>query len=116
MDFPPPRAYLATAQTLDDEMVERIRRHQEERGQAFQTFEEPLALARLSSKKFADNCSILIIDCLTLWVSNLLGHGQEQPADPGQGNSDDFLELLKGYPNPGDSSIGNEVGWGIVPE
>jgi adenosylcobinamide kinase / adenosylcobinamide-phosphate guanylyltransferase len=111
--FPIPRAYIATAPAVDDEMVDRIRRHQEERGDAFQTFEEPLALPSLL-KQISGRFSILIVDCLTLWMSNLLGHGEAEPVDflpQVQG----FLDLLDVYPDPL-LIIGNEVGWGIVPE
>jgi adenosylcobinamide kinase/adenosylcobinamide-phosphate guanylyltransferase len=113
MDYPAPRAYLATAPALDDEMVERIHRHRLERGEAFRTFEEPLALAALL-QKIRGQFSILIIDCLTLWLSNLIGHGPEQPADPAK-EIQPFLELLTGYPAPL-LIVTNEVGWGIVPE
>ncbi len=80
--FPMPRAYIATAQNRDDEMSERIRRHQEERGSAFQTVEEPLALGD-GLQKIMATCSVVIVDCLTLWVSNLLGAMEEE----GSGNS-----------------------------
>jgi adenosylcobinamide kinase/adenosylcobinamide-phosphate guanylyltransferase len=111
--FPPPRAYIATAPAMDEEMAERIHRHQQDRGEAFQTLEEPLALASLL-QKIPGQFSILIIDCLTLWMSNLLGHGEGAAADfTGQVHT--FLQLIKTYPDPL-LLIGNEVGWGIVPE
>jgi adenosylcobinamide kinase / adenosylcobinamide-phosphate guanylyltransferase len=112
LKYPSPRTYIATAQRLDSEMAERIRRHQEERGSAFQTIEEPLNLsARL--EKIKKSCSIVVVDCLTLWVSNLLG------AEDGglgiQNRMDEVLAVLKKTRTPV-ILIGNEVGWGIVPE
>jgi adenosylcobinamide kinase/adenosylcobinamide-phosphate guanylyltransferase len=111
--FPIPRAYIATAQGLDPEMSERIRRHQEERGSSFQTYEEPLALSsRL--EKIEAKFSIVVVDCLTLWINNLLGAvgGNEQGIWK---RLDEFLAVLKRMETPV-IVIGNEVGWGIVPE
>jgi adenosylcobinamide kinase / adenosylcobinamide-phosphate guanylyltransferase len=113
LSFPEPRAYIATAQGLDFEMAERIRRHQEERGSAFQTIEEPLNLtSRL--EKIKETSSIVVVDCLTLWVSNLLGTMEGE----GQGIQEQMealLAVLKNFQTPV-ILIGNEVGWGIVPE
>ncbi|MBI5583279.1 MAG: bifunctional adenosylcobinamide kinase/adenosylcobinamide-phosphate guanylyltransferase [Deltaproteobacteria bacterium] len=111
--FPPPRAYLATAQALDDEMVLRIRRHQEERGGEYETVEEPLelvtALDRLNRR-----CTVVIIDCLTLWLSNLLGRWgdhEDMILEEARG----IIRFLRDFPLP-TLVISNEVGWGIVPE
>jgi adenosylcobinamide kinase / adenosylcobinamide-phosphate guanylyltransferase len=111
--YPPPRVYLATAQNLDDEMDQRIRRHQAERGEAFDTLEEPLNLGpALTALK--DRASIVVVDCLTLWASNLLGaFGEEEPAI--RERIDALLSAL-GAMNQPVILIGNEVGWGIVPE
>jgi adenosylcobinamide kinase/adenosylcobinamide-phosphate guanylyltransferase len=111
--FPRPRAYIATAQNLDGEMNDRICKHQEERKSNFLTFEEPLALTS-QLEKIKGRFSIVIVDCLTLWLSNLLGGTGED----GQGIgpiTTDFLDLLKKLETPL-ILIGNEVGWGIVPD
>jgi adenosylcobinamide kinase/adenosylcobinamide-phosphate guanylyltransferase len=64
------RAFVATAKPLDDEMRERIDRHRRDRQDAFDTFEEPLALAdRLSRLRDYD---VVVVDCVTLWLSNQL--------------------------------------------
>ncbi len=64
------RAFIATARPSDDEMKARIARHQEDRRGAFTTLEEPLALAEtLASLHDHD---VVVVDCLTLWLSNLL--------------------------------------------
>jgi adenosylcobinamide kinase/adenosylcobinamide-phosphate guanylyltransferase len=111
--FPITRAYIATAQNRDAEMAERIRHHQEERGAAFQTYEEPLALGSLL-RKIQGSSSIIIVDCLTLWISNLLGEWGEKTQGIRQ-PLDDLLAVLKSLETPV-ILIGNEVGWGIVPE
>lgn len=111
--LPKPRAYIATAQNRDLEMAERIRRHQEERGAAFQTVEEPLALSSLL-QKITGPPSIIIVDCLTLWISNLLEDAGEE-TQLVQRSLDDLLAVLRVLETPL-ILIGNEVGWGIVPE
>lgn len=111
--FPNPRAYVATAQNRDAEMAERIRRHQEERGAAFQTYEEPLALSPLL-EKINGSSSIIIVDCLTLWISNLLGDWGEKTEGFRQ-MQEALMAVLKSLETPV-ILIGNEVGWGIVPE
>jgi adenosylcobinamide kinase/adenosylcobinamide-phosphate guanylyltransferase len=64
------RAFVATAKPLDDEMRERIDRHRRDRQDAFDTFEEPLALAdQLSRLRDYD---VVVVDCVTLWLSNQL--------------------------------------------
>jgi adenosylcobinamide kinase / adenosylcobinamide-phosphate guanylyltransferase len=113
LTFPDPRIYLATAQRLDDEMDERIRRHREERGAAFQTLEEPIELGP-SLQTLKGNASVIVVDCLTLWVSNLLGaFGEGSQAI--QERIDGLWSVLQGLERPV-ILIGNEVGWGIVPE
>ncbi len=63
--------YIATAQLLDEEMRERAERHRERRPKSWQLVEEPLALVEVLREKAAtDRC--LLIDCLTLWLSNLI--------------------------------------------
>ncbi|MFH0810817.1 MAG: bifunctional adenosylcobinamide kinase/adenosylcobinamide-phosphate guanylyltransferase [Pseudomonadota bacterium] len=64
------RAFVATAQALDPEMRERIDHHVRERGGDFQTIEEPVHLpARIEELR---NIDVVVVDCLTLWLSNLL--------------------------------------------
>jgi adenosylcobinamide kinase / adenosylcobinamide-phosphate guanylyltransferase len=111
--FPNPRGYIATAQNLDEEMNERICKHQEERKSDFQTLEEPVALTS-QLEKIGKNFSIVIVDCLTLWLSNLLGEAEEEGRSIQQ-TTDDFLALLKKLETPV-ILISNEVGWGIVPD
>jgi adenosylcobinamide kinase/adenosylcobinamide-phosphate guanylyltransferase len=99
--------YLATAQALDEEMAERARLHRADRGSDFTTFEEPLDIARVICEQQAQ-LEVMIVDCLTLWLSNHLLLDREPPAAP----------LLEVAANSSLTCIlvTNEVGCGIVPE
>ena len=66
----PRRVFIATAQAWDDEMRARIQRHQDERSDRFQTIEEPLAVPERLSR--IPECDVVLIDCLTLWLTNIL--------------------------------------------
>lgn len=67
----PRQGFIATAQAFDDEMRERIARHQEERGPCITTWEEPFAVAdRIAAED--GRYDAIVVDCLTLWVSNLM--------------------------------------------
>ncbi|HTM48610.1 MAG TPA: bifunctional adenosylcobinamide kinase/adenosylcobinamide-phosphate guanylyltransferase [Bryobacteraceae bacterium] len=103
----PRRGFLATAQAMDDEMKQRIARHRQERGPDFTTIEEPLDPARviLAQQGALD---VLVIDCLTLWLSNLLLSGLEP-------SFEEFIETAAESPMQC-ILVTNEVGCGIVPE
>jgi adenosylcobinamide kinase/adenosylcobinamide-phosphate guanylyltransferase len=105
------RVFLATGEALDDEMSARIRRHRAERGGAFLTVEEPRdlpgALARL------EDADVVVVDCLTLWLSNLLVAGTA--ADEVRARIDDLAEVLARR-RFNALLVTNEVGMGIVPE
>lgn len=103
--------YLATGQSFDDEMDQRIKRHQNERDECFQTIEEPIDI--IEPIKNLKNSDVLLWDCLTLWLSNLLC------ADWQEDRCLEQLSLILNTLNeaPFDSIIvSNEVGMGIVPE
>jgi adenosylcobinamide kinase/adenosylcobinamide-phosphate guanylyltransferase len=70
----PRRIFVATARPSDDEMDARIERHRRDRGGAFDTVEAPLALPEALAS-LAD-CDVVVVDCLTLWLSNLLLRGE----------------------------------------
>ncbi len=102
--------YLTTAEAGDAEMAARINRHRAERPATWGLVEEPLALANALRRHAAADCCLLV-DCLTLWLSNLL-----------LAAGDDRLEaevraLLLTLPTlPGDLVlVSNEMGMGIVP-
>lgn len=102
--------YIATARPGDDEMAARIAHHRARRPAAWACVEEPLALAQaLRRAARADRC--VLVDCLTLWLSNLL-----HEADP-HGFERERTELLQTLPQlPGEILlVSNEVGLGVVP-
>ena len=101
--------YLATAQAGDTEMTERIARHRAARPGDWDLVEEPLALAAALRAHAAPN-RCLLVDCLTLWLSNLLAAGDDALAAETQA-------LLTVMPTlPGHLLlVSNEVGQGIVP-
>ncbi len=113
LSYPEPRGYLATAQALDEEMALRIRRHQEEREGNFDTIEEPLRLTQTLTS-LERPYSIVVIDCLTLWLSNLMAQWGEDESSLRQA-AFQAVEFFKTYSVP-TVIISNEVGWGIVPE
>ena len=95
--------YIATAEALDDEMSERIAQHRAERGRDFETIEEPLELARVIHLA---QCDVMVVDCLTLWLSNLMMAKAE---------GDGVIEAARAQ--SGDVIfVTNEVGCGIVPD
>jgi adenosylcobinamide kinase/adenosylcobinamide-phosphate guanylyltransferase len=105
------RVYLATAQPSDEEMRLRIARHVKERSEDFVTLEEPLALPeRIASVQGAD---VVVVDCLTLWLSNLLlrGDGEEQALAA----VDALVAAMDAAPFA-TVVVSNEVGMGLVPE
>lgn len=105
------RAFVATAEPRDGEMRERIARHREERGTEFATVEESLELARaVAALRGVD---VAVIDCLTLWLSNLLLRGD--PAAAVAARVEELLGTLAAAPFRA-VVVTNEVGMGVVPE
>ncbi|HTU03652.1 MAG TPA: bifunctional adenosylcobinamide kinase/adenosylcobinamide-phosphate guanylyltransferase [Candidatus Sulfotelmatobacter sp.] len=112
------RLFLATCQVSDGEMAARVRRHQEaRRAGTWDSCEEPLDLeGALRAHGAHDVC---LVDCLTLWVSNLLLHGEAQGRDV---TEEDVVARCSGILEACASRPGvvyfvtNEVGMGIVPE
>ncbi len=101
--------YLATAEAKDAEMAARIRRHRARRGPRWETLEEPLDLAAVLNRAARPDGAVLV-DCLTLWLSNLLGAERDVMAETGG-----LVEALPGLAGPV-VFVSNEVGLGIVPE
>lgn len=103
-----PRLYIATAQAFDDEMRERISRHRLDRGPDWTTIEAPTDIAAALAS--CDPSGAVLLDCATLWLSNMLLAGHDLDA---AGLS--LLETLSTSAAP-IVIVSNEVGWGIVPE
>ena len=75
--LPGPRAYVATCPIIDAETAERVKRHQEARGAAaWETIEEPIDLAGAIGRAVAYR--VLLVDCLTLWINNLLYDAEQR--------------------------------------
>jgi len=107
------RVFLATAQAGDGEMRERIRRHQAERGPQWSTLEEPLDLA--GALKGADAAGVvMVVDCLTLWLSNLMTVAQLADQEI-EDKCRELAQLLPGL-QAQVILVANEVGLGIVPD
>ena len=102
--------YIATAQARDAEMAERIAHHRNRRPAHWQSVEEPLALANaLRAYARADRC--VLVDCLTLWLSNLLGDADDKRFAR---ECEALLDVLPAL--PGELLfVSNEVGLGVVP-
>jgi adenosylcobinamide kinase / adenosylcobinamide-phosphate guanylyltransferase len=86
------RAFVATATAFDDEMKARIDRHRLERDGEFTTVEEPVELAA-ALDALTDDCEVAVVDCLTLWLSNLLLH--QEPVDHILARVDDVVRVLE---------------------
>ncbi len=101
--------YCATAEARDAEMVERIAVHRARRGPFWRTIEEPLALAAVIG---AEACGEqpLLIDCLTLWLSNVMFAGRSPEEECAA------LVAALGTAQGPVVAVANEVGMGLVPE
>ena len=110
--FGAPLGYLATGQAGDPEMSARIARHQARRGADWQTMEEPLQVLPVL-QGHDGYFSAILMDCLTLWLSNLLLHHNE-PA-PALAAIRELIAALPGLKTPL-IIVSNEIGMGIVPD
>jgi adenosylcobinamide kinase/adenosylcobinamide-phosphate guanylyltransferase len=116
--IPGPRVFVATCPVVDEETAQRIRRHQQERSPfLWDTVEEPLELERAIGDSGKYN--VILVDCLTLWINNLLFHAGQM----GQTVSEGAMTSRAGRVLSACSAVSgtmifvtNEVGWGIVPE
>jgi adenosylcobinamide kinase/adenosylcobinamide-phosphate guanylyltransferase len=105
------RFFVATAEALDDEMRARIDRHRADRGVGFDTIEEPLEVSR-AIEKLAGRANAVVVDCVTLWISNLMGRGDGDA--PILAAAEEFAAVAA-RSNFNLVVVTDEVGWGIVP-
>lgn len=107
--------YVATAQALDDEMRTRINRHQTDRGAGWQTFEEPVELAsalqKLDGSGGHSHERWILVDCLTLWLTNCMLHSDELWQTQKAALLAALPELQANV-----CFVSNEVGQGVVPD
>ncbi|ABO50431.1 adenosylcobinamide kinase [Desulforamulus reducens MI-1] len=113
--------YLATATVNDNEMKRRVRLHQERRPDAWDTREEPIKVTQVINE-LGDSYDVILLDCLTLWITNLLlenqnineAHLAEKEKQILQEASE--LALVCSKTNATVIVVSNEVGLSIVPE
>ncbi|MBE7638146.1 bifunctional adenosylcobinamide kinase/adenosylcobinamide-phosphate guanylyltransferase [Sneathiella sp. P13V-1] len=103
------RLYLATSQIFDEEMKNRVDKHKSDRGSGWITIEEPLDISDVLKKEAAPD-RVILLDCLTLWVTNLMMAEQDFKLA--------FNELVQTLPTLNGEVIlvSNEVGQGIIPD
>lgn len=109
--------YLATAQALDTEMDERIQKHRQRRPVDWITIEEPLEIPEVLAKY--QRGTTILLDCLTLYLSNLFFKYEELPLDCREGIIDAKIGVLAETIKRSNANIiivSNEIGWGLVPE
>jgi len=106
------KVYVATCVPRDDEMARRVARHQKERSQNWVTIEEPLALPEIILEN-SPGADVMLVDCLTLWVSNLLMETDDEKQI--EAIISRLIDALKKVKRPL-ILVSNEVGAGIVPE
>jgi adenosylcobinamide kinase/adenosylcobinamide-phosphate guanylyltransferase len=106
------RHYIATARAFDDEMRARIARHKETRGTGWTTQDCPLCLTDALRATLSPD-RIVLVDCLTLWVTNLM---MEEVGDKAIDAAFDDLVSIVAEPAGPLILVSNEVGLGIVPE
>ncbi|NLJ46804.1 MAG: bifunctional adenosylcobinamide kinase/adenosylcobinamide-phosphate guanylyltransferase [Treponema sp.] len=100
-EFPAPRTFVATARAFDAEMAEKIARHRAERGDAFETIEEPCSIDRAVRER-------CVLDCVPLWLNNLFFEGRES-------ETEGILDSLIARLPVSIVIVTNEVGIGIIP-
>jgi len=102
--------YIATARAVDEEMKDRIERHKIERGEKWVTIEEPIEVDRVL--KTIPKGSVIIIDCLTTWLTNLLIENYDV-----EEKTNKLLDIILKIKTDLDLFlISNEVGLGIIPD
>lgn len=117
------KAYVATGQAFDDEMKDRIKKHQLRRGKEWITFEIPLHLHK-NWEQIKNVSDVILIDCLTMFTSNhVFAHGDINTQEDSNRIESFILEelrlLLQDINNSNDKTVifvTNEIGLGIVPE
>jgi adenosylcobinamide kinase/adenosylcobinamide-phosphate guanylyltransferase len=108
---PGPHIYVATARVLDEEMEDRVQAHRKRRLLLWETIECPVELMRTLAE-FQGRKQAVLVDCLTLWLTNLL---LQTPAPPPEAAVKDLVNFMRSVDYPL-FLVSNEVGGGIVPD
>ena len=117
------KAYVATGQAFDEEMIDRIKKHQERRGEIWNNFEVPLHLAK-EWQNISQTADVILIDCLTMFTTNhMMAHGSIQgQQDANQLEAtvltelETLLDSIKSCEGKTVIFVTNEIGLGIVPD
>ena len=107
--IPGRRAYIATSEARDEEMRKRIEMHRKQRGNGWDTIEEPLMIAD-ALNNIKGKCGSIVLDCLTLWLSNIMHAKLDMEAE-----IERLISSLRSL-QACVFIVSNEVGMGIVPE
>jgi len=105
------KIYLATCEALDEEMTQRIDHHKKMRGVEWRTIEEPIEIVN-TIKQYGDEADVILLDCVTLWLSNLLMRRRDDR---------EIMEEINRFTDTIHQKqtslvlVSNEVGLGIVP-
>lgn len=102
--------YIATAKVMDDEIAQRVKRHKQDRPSHWKTVEEPLMLAD-SLQQYSSPKHTIVVDCLTMWLMNLLSNNNEKQLQSEQEKLLEIITKLEGHI----ILVSNEVGMGIIP-
>lgn len=118
-----PKAYVATGQTFDEEMVDRIKKHQERRGKIWNNFEVPLHLAD-EWENISQSADVILIDCLTMFTTNhMMAYGSIRGQEDANrleqtilSELDTLLDSIQSCEGKTVIFVTNEIGLGIVPD
>ena len=103
--------FMATAEIIDEEMADRVRLHKKSRGIDWQLYEEPLEIGKAIKKGFVET-DVILIDCMTIWLNNVLF---KMGKDAAESYIRNFIEAVRVRANA-IIIVANEVGSGVVPE
>jgi len=114
------KAFVATAEALDEEMKRRIERHRLDRGSEWHTYEEPVELVSVL-RDIVSRYEAIVIDCLTIWLSNIIARRElaesgGKTVEESMNELEQYLSEMKTGKGPDICLVSNEVGAGIVPE
>ena len=118
-----PKAYVATGQVFDEEMVDRIKKHQERRGKIWNNFEVPLHLAD-EWENISQSADVILIDCLTMFTTNhMMAYGSIRGQEDANrleqtilSELDILLDSIQSCEGKTVIFVTNEIGLGIVPD
>ena len=117
------KAYVATSQAFDEEMVDRIKKHQERRGEIWNNFEVPLHLAD-EWENISKSADVILIDCLTMFTTNhMMAYGSIRGQEDANrleqtilSELDTLLDSIQSCEGKTVIFVTNEIGLGIVPD